>query len=181
MKEPKGKAKLLEQEEKLQAMVNKTEQLQTENHANLTTVSKLNDTVEILEVKNHELKMKFNDCTIHSVEAEELLQIEKQSDEMIKKLNLQLNNRNKERQVDHHKSEVYWLMFEFQRLKGIKEKKLITKDKSHCEANTKLKKKCKQISAHILQYQQEKDLLNKRSMNRQRNSLWGQLRKKKIM
>ena len=115
-------AKLLEQEEKLQAMVNKTEQLKTENHTNLTTVSKLNDTVEIVEVENHELKMKFNEGTIHSVEAEELLQIERQTDEMIKKLNLQLNNRNKERQVDHHKSEVYRLMFELQRLKEIKEK-----------------------------------------------------------
>ena len=76
-------ANLLKQEEKLQAMVNKTEQLKNENHTNLTTVSKLNDTVEILEVENHELKMKINEGTIHSVEAEELLQIKRQSDEMI--------------------------------------------------------------------------------------------------
>ena len=148
---------ILTKEEELQHMMSKTEQLKTDNCANLTMVSKLNSTVQMLEVENHDLKIKIKEEILNSVEAGELLKMEVQADELIKKLNLQVNHpinviELKERQVDNQKSKEEKLDYDLQKLKESKEEELNTKDNNHRRAFKK----------DIWQFQQEKDLLNKK-------------------
>ena len=112
----------------------------------------------MLEVENHDLKIKIKEDILHSVEAVELLSMEVQADELIRKLNLQVNHpsniiEKKERQVNYQKCKEEKLDYGLQKLKESKEKELNTKDKNHLKA-------LKKIEKDIWQFQQEKDLLN---------------------
>ena len=150
------KNNILGKEEEIQKMANKTEHLKNENCANLLMVSQLNGTVQMLEVENQDFKMKIRDYNQKSIEAQDILESKQQANELIKKLNLQINER--KQMLEFIKK----LKFECQRLKENNEEELITKDNSHNEALQKFEREAKILSSQILQLQQDNDLLNKK-------------------